>query len=127
MRNKILATVMVFVLGTVVLAGGNTAQAKIKTAAMVINNQYYGTAQAIVNASSASASTAFGTPVVETKVSATYRYNKANGSKGIMEKSKTGTQSCSVEFSHDNSYSIISDHKASCSEGSDSDHIELVY
>lgn len=127
MRRKILAVMMVVAFGIVSLLGNSTVQAKKKTSAMVIANYYYGSAYASITSSNAAASTSFGSPVVQTGVSAVYRYKKANGSLVKMNKSASGKQTCSVALSHSNAYSVISDHTASCSEGSSKKHIEIVY
>ncbi len=129
MRRKILAVMMVVAFGIVSLMGNSTVQAKKKTQtpAMVIANHYYGSAYASITSSNAAASTSFGSPIVQTGVSAVYRYKKANGSLVKINKSASGKQTCSVALSHSNAYSVISDHTASCSEGSSKKHIEIVY
>ena len=66
-------------------------QKKTKTPAMVIANRYYGLAYASIDSKNAVASTSFGSPVVQTSVSAVYRYKKANGDLGILKDSSSGT------------------------------------
>ena len=127
MRKQILSVMTVIILGVVSLAGNITVQAKSKAPAMVIANRYYGSSYASIGSNYATASTSFGTPVVQTSVSAVYRYKKADGSFGVMKGSDSGKQTCSVKLSHKNAYSVISDHNASCSEGSSKKHVELVY
>lgn len=95
---------------------------------MVIEEKYYGTAEASITGSSANAYTAFGSSAVKTHVSGTYRYKIATGGYGIMNKSSNGVQTCSVSFAHKNAYSIISNHSADATgyRGT-STSIEVIY
>ena len=114
-------------LSLIMLCNSTSVAAKTTTKAMVLDNTYYGRAQAIISASSGSASTMFTNSVISTSVSGDYRYNKANGSKGVISKSADGRASSTITFSHANAYSLVSTHYASCNTDSSSKQISIVY
>ncbi len=92
-------------------AGTSNVEAKSKTGAMVIADKYYGSAQVIITSDRASASTSFGSNMVNTQVNATFRYKKVDGSIKAIYKTGSGTMTSSVSYTHDNQYSIESYHK----------------
>lgn len=102
------------------------SRVKAKTKGMVIDNLYYGSGVANLDKNSGNAYTAFGSPSVQTSVSAEFLYNKANGSKGLMTNSDSGVQTSNVTFRHANAYSIRSNHYASVGSSSTSCNISIV-